>query len=267
MAPLEHFEAYATRIGLDGAPTLATLHRAHATSVPFENFDSSAGRAVLLDRGHLEDKIVARRRGGYCFEQNLLFMAALESIGVADVTPVLARVRRGDPDAPRPLNHLLLRVVEDGEPWLADVGFGGGGLLDPIRFEIGAQSEQDGWRYRVVADGAEMVLQVLQDDAWTDMYGFVPEPVQAIDIEVSNWFTSTHPDSPFVTGVVAGARRVERTLALFSFDECVLVERQVGQPQVITVPAIAEVPTLLAERFGIAGVTLREGRLVRGERV
>jgi N-hydroxyarylamine O-acetyltransferase len=145
---------------------------------------------------------------------------------------------------------------------LADVGFGGGGLLDPVPFEIGVESDQSGWLYRLAEDGPEFVLQVYQDGAWTDMYGFVPEPVPVIDVEVSNWYTATHPTSSFVTGLLVGRRSPERCLSLFVFEQAVLVERPAGgASQVVEVPR-AEVPGLLAERFGIEGVTLgSDGRL------
>ena len=119
---------------------------------------------------------MARRRGGYCFEHNLLLASALEAIGGRQVEPMLARVRLNPDGAPSPLDHLLLRVTDrDGSPWLADVGFGGGGLLDPLPFEAGTETEQSGWRYRPVEDGPELVLQVFQDGEWSDMYGFVPD--------------------------------------------------------------------------------------------
>jgi len=256
MSPLADLDGYLARIGLAGPATLSDVHRAHVTSVAFENFDSASGRTVSLDPAHLEDKLVARRRGGYCFEQNLLLLAALESLGVDEVAPMLARVRIGAEDGPRSLNHLLLRVVDDGKAWVADVGFGGGGLLDPVPFETGIESDQAGWRYRLVDDGAEIVLQVFQDGAWTDLYGFVPEPVEFVDVEVSNWFIATDPESPFVTGVFAGARRVDRCLTLFVCEEAVLIERPVGEGSSTTEVGIDEVPSLLAQRFGIAGVSL-----------
>ena len=53
--------------------------------------------------------MVTRRRGGYCFEHNLLLAAALGSMGGFEVAPMLARVRLGPRGSPRPLNHLLLR--------------------------------------------------------------------------------------------------------------------------------------------------------------
>ena len=137
--------------------------------------------------------MVARRRGGYCFEHNLLLMAALESLDLGEVAPMLARVRMGPDGGPRPLNHLLLRVVDESGPWIADVGFGGGGLLDPVPLATGIESEQSGWRYRLVEDGPGLVLQTFTDDGWSDMYGFVPEPVPAVDIEVT---TGSRPPTP-----------------------------------------------------------------------
>ncbi len=266
MSPLKDVGAYLSRIGLTAPATFAEVHRAHATSIAFENFDPYSGRPVNLDPAHLEDKLVTRGRGGYCFEHNLLLLAALESLGVDEVVPMLARVRMGPEDAPRPLGHLLLRVVSDGRPWIADVGFGGGGLLDPLPFEPGVESEQSGWRYRLAEDGAEWVLQVFQDGAWTDMYGFVPGPVPAVDIEVNNWFTATHPESPFVTGVFAGARTPGRCLSLFVYEQALLIERPVGQGSSTTEVSLEEVPALLADRFGISGVSLDpDGRLRIGE--
>lgn len=267
MAPLADLDAYLRRIGLDpaSAPSLEAVHRAHATTIPFENFESFSGRPVPLDAASLEDKLVRRRRGGYCFEHNLLLLAALESLGVDEVTPMLARVRIGPAGAARPLDHLLLRVVSDGATWLCDVGFGGGGLLDPVPFAEGGEIDQSGWRYRLVRDGAELVVQVFQDGAFTDLYGFVPEPVPHVDVEVSNWYTATYPSSPFVTGVFAGLRSPDRCVTLFVYEQAVLVERGVGEGSTIAEVGLDEVPALLAERFSIPDVSLGpDRRLVMG---
>ncbi len=254
MRPLHDLDAYLARIGLDAPAGLDEVHRRHVLSIPFENFESFSGRPVHLQTARLEDKMVARDRGGYCFEHNLLLAAALTSLGIDDVSPMLARVRMGPDGSPRPLNHLLLEVVDGGTQWIADVGFGGGGLLDPVPFEVGVEVEQSGWRYRLVEDGPEVVLQTFQDDAWADMYGFVPEPAQAIDIEVSNWFTATHPDSPFVKGIHSGARYVDRCLSVFVHDEVILVERPAGGESTSTEVALGALPDLLASRFHLPGV-------------
>jgi N-hydroxyarylamine O-acetyltransferase len=260
--PIRSLDAYLARIGLSRRPRpgLAEVHRAHATTIPFENFDSFSGSPVSLDPDHLEEKMVNRRRGGYCFEHNLLLEGALEALGM-EVQPILARVRLGPEGSPRPLNHLLLRVSDPAGTWLADVGFGGGGLLDPVPFELGTETDQSGWVYRLVEDDPEWVLQVHQDGGWTDMYGFVPEPAQRVDIEVNNWYTSTHPESTFVRGLLVGLRRPERCLSLFVFERAVLVQRPVGGASSQTEVALAQVPALLAERFGIPGVVVSAGRL------
>ena len=264
MTPLRSLEAYLDRIGLggDGTTGLGEIHRAHATTIAFENFDSYSGTPVSLDLADLEDKMVTRHRGGYCFEHNRLLQAALESLGGYEVTPMLARVRIGPEGLPRPLNHLLLRVTGPDGTWLADVGFGGGGLLDPLPFATGTETDQAGWRYRLVEDGAELVLQVFQDGAWSDMYGFVPEPAEPVDIEVDNWFTATYPDSDFVKGIIAGLRSPDACLSLFAFEQAVLVERPVGGASKVSEVPLTEVPALLAARFDIDGVSVAEdGRL------
>jgi N-hydroxyarylamine O-acetyltransferase len=189
-------DAYLERVGLTGRPTLAQLHRAHATSIPFENLDPQQGLAVSLELGDLQRKLVAGRRGGYCFEQNLLLKAALEAALGAEVDLMLARVRvgmaAGEVRAP---THLVLRVHSEDAVWLADVGFGLGTLLEPLPFEADGVHEQAGWRYQLVRDGEELVLRGAAGDQWEDLYGFVPRPVPPIDLEMSNWYTSAHPES------------------------------------------------------------------------
>ncbi len=257
--------AYLERIGLGqhADPSLPEVHRAHATTIPFENFDPFSGRPVSLEVADLEDKMVARRRGGYCFEHNLLLAAALDALGGRTVELLLARVRLGPEGQPRPLDHLLLRVADrDGSAWLADVGFGGGGLLDPVPFAAGIETDQAGWRYRLAEDGPELVLQVFQDGGWTDMYGFVPEPAAYIDVVVSNWYTATHPESSFVTGVMAGYRSPDRCLSVFVYEQAVVVERPVGGASSVTEVPLADVPALLAERFAVPDVAVEGDRLV-----
>jgi N-hydroxyarylamine O-acetyltransferase len=152
-------ERYLDRIGLRGRPPLADVHRAHVTSIPFENLDPYRGIPVSLALDDLARKLVDERRGGYCFEQNLLLKAALEALGM-DVALYLARVRAGAPPGGiRPRSHLVLRVSDGAGNWHADVGFGIGTLLEPIPFGPGITHDQAGWEFRVVQEGDELVLQ------------------------------------------------------------------------------------------------------------
>ncbi len=262
------FAAYLERIGLsgNGCPTLQAIHRAHATSIPFENLDPHRGIPVSLAEEDLERKLVRERRGGYCFEQNLLLTSALEHLGLT-VEPMLARVRRGaPPDTVRPRTHLVLRVTDHNDRvWHSDVGFGLGTLLDPIPFgpDGAAAHEQSGWRFRVIEEGSELVLQEFVDGSWFDVYAFPPQPVPRIDIETSNWWTSTNPQSPFVFGLIACAHHADGTRESIS-DWSGPLELRVQSPgdtQLSERPREA-IPELLAERFGLPGFALgADGRV------
>jgi len=257
-------DAYLERIGLAGRPGIADVHRAHSTTIPFENLDPHLGTPASLEVADIERKLVFERRGGYCFEQNLLLAAALEALG-CEVELFLARVRYGaPPGVVRPRGHLLLKVRRDGESWHADVGFGLGTLFEPIPFGPGTEHEQAGWRYRIVQDEPELVLQTLAEGAWVDLYGFLPHPVPRIDVETVNWWICTHPRSPFVTGMMVSLQREDglRT-ALSDWDGLALAERT---PASVTVTPVEPevVPELLASRFALAGFELGpEGRLRR----
>ena len=261
---MQDLEAYLARIGLGGRPSLAEVHRAHVSSIPFENLQSHGGEPVSLALSELERKIVAGRRGGYCFEHNLLFAGALQELGF-EFEPMLARVRwAAPPGTVRPRGHLLLRVTGEGGVWHADVGFGAGTLLEPIPFGPGEEHEQEGWRFRVVQDGEELVLQSVLDDEWSDLYGFVPKPVPLVDLETSNWFTCSHPASPFVTGLLIGAQRADGTRTTLSdWGELALVSHTPDE-RISTPVAREQIPALLAERFGLEGFALDPaGRVVR----
>jgi N-hydroxyarylamine O-acetyltransferase len=217
MFPLDEYFA---RVGYSGAAradaaTLAALHRAHVAAIPFENLDIQLGRPITLEAEALEAKMVRQRRGGYCFEQNALFALALGAIGFA-VDTCEARVRQQGGGVIRPRTHMVLRVAADGREWLADVGFGGDGLFEPLPFD-GTIADQLGVPYRIAKDGRLSVLQRRWPSEWEDLYAVLPDPVHPIDYEVGNWFTSTYPRSPFVLNLTAqrivdGSRHILRNL-------------------------------------------------------
>jgi N-hydroxyarylamine O-acetyltransferase len=259
-------QGYLERVGLQGRPSLKEIHRAHATSIPFENLDPHRGEPVSLALADLQRKLVQERRGGYCFEQNLLLKAAAEALG-AQVETMLARVRLGaQPGTVRAPTHLVLRVEHEGAAWLADVGFGMGTLLEPVPFEPGGVHEQAGWQYQLVRDGEELVLR--RADArgeWGDLYGFIPRAVPPIDIEMSNWFAGAHPASMFVKGLLIARYHADgKRVALSDWGELQIVE-QTPFAASVTPLERAEVPDALARHFALGGFALDErGRVVRG---
>jgi N-hydroxyarylamine O-acetyltransferase len=198
--------AYLGRIGDAGPldPTVEVLdriHQAHATTIPFENLDILLGRPIRIDLESLQAKLVRGLRGGYCFEQNTLFAAALERIGFR-VTTLAARVRYGSTRL-LPRTHMLLKVDFDDGPRVADVGFGGDGLLKSLPLDPGRESRQYHWTYRVVEKDDGLVLQSLRPEGWLDLYFFTLEPHYPVDYEMGNHYTSTYPASIFRQVVIA----------------------------------------------------------------
>lgn len=197
-------DAYLARVGLEtaGPPDLSTLrrlHAAHAEAIPFENLDILLGCGVNLDLDRLRAKLIEARRGGYCFEQNTLFLAVLREIGFR-ASALEARVLV-DATGVRPRTHMVLEVIIAGGAWLADVGFGGEGPLEPVPMPGTPHPSDDS--YRVIDRGGERVLQMRAGREWTDQYSFLPHPVHPVDMEVANWYTSTHPQSRFVRTLTA----------------------------------------------------------------
>ena len=245
-------QAYLQRIGYDGGldptvETLTALHRAHVLSIPFENLDILLGRPIRLDLASLQAKLVRGRRGGYCFEQNALFAAVLEHLGF-DVTGLAARVTMGE-ERTTPRTHMILAVDIAGTRWLADVGFGGDTLLDPISFESGEPVQQGAWAFRLAVDGDTRILWGLRADGWLDLYSFTLEPQLPVDYEVANHYTSTWPRSPFVTKIVAQRSGLDERWMLI--DDELRVERPDGTER-WTVTSSAERLVILSDRFDLA---------------
>ena len=250
MNPGLDLDAYFRRTGYAGSreaslAALRDLHAAHATAIPFENLAIQLGELPLrLDLEALQDKLVTRRRGGYCFEHNHLFQAVLRELGF-QVAAFEVRVRTGNAAA-LPRTQMLLSVAVEGRDWLADVGFGGEGLLHPVPMD-GEPSLQPQGLLRVTEDRGLKVLQSGQPMGWMDLYAFEPTPREAVDFEVANWYTSTHPESRFVKTLtaqllLAGGRRILRGLDYTEVLDGEAIHR---------VLAVAEVPGLLREAFGL----------------
>ena len=212
--------AYFARVGYAGpaAPTLETLsalQALHVAAIPFENIDVMLDRGISIDLADIHDKLVARERGGYCFEHNGLFQAVLTVIGF-QVEGLLARVlwRLSAEPATRPRTHKMLRVTIDGEPWMVDVGFGACVPTAPLRMTPGLvqQTPHEDFRLIQETDG-EMTLEC-DEEGWSPVYRLSPHSAADIDYVLSNWFTSTHPSSVFRAGLIAGRTTPEARYSL-----------------------------------------------------
>jgi N-hydroxyarylamine O-acetyltransferase len=200
-------KAWLQRIGYSGpvAPTLATLNRlifAHAHSIAYETLDIMLGRPPKLDVRALQRKIIANKRGGYCFEQNMLFRAGLRSVGYK-ITSLQGRVVRGLAiDAPRPAIHMLLKVELPEGNYLADVGFGN--LAPTSALLLAPQIEQETPHevMRFVDVDGELTLQARLKDGWQHIYRVIPHPRYDSEYEITNWYTATHPETPYQSNII-----------------------------------------------------------------
>ena len=159
--------AYLDRIGVTApaacdAAGLRTLHRAHQLTVPFENLSIHLAEPISLDERDLADKIVRRRRGGFCYELNGAFALLLEALG-AQVSRVAARVY-GETGPGPPFDHLALivRPADGSGPWLADVGFGSHSDY-PLLLEARDDQDDPAGRFRL-ADAGAGDIDVLRDE-------------------------------------------------------------------------------------------------------
>jgi N-hydroxyarylamine O-acetyltransferase len=212
-------------------------------SIPYENLDVRLGREIRLDPDSLVDKLVDRRRGGYCYEHNTLFAAVLDELGYS-VTRHLGRVRMGDPISPRPATHMILTVDDQ----IVDVGFGGAVPLGPVPKEGEATYGVWTWRStRVTSPEGEDVWQVSLFDM--PLFTFTEQRAHAVDYITPNHFSSTHPLSIFTQFVIASRWREDGVSLVL--NGTTLKERRPDWTEHDTVIDPADLGPVLREHFAL----------------
>jgi N-hydroxyarylamine O-acetyltransferase len=255
--PDDHFDqdAWLRRIGHTGsrAPTLVTLRGlvdAHSAAISYESIDVLLDRAPKLDLVSLQRKMIDSRRGGYCFEQNMLFRGGLRSLGF-DVTSLQARVVRGLAiDAPRPMLHMVLQVNLPEGPYLADVGFGNLAPTAPLRLFPDIEQDTPHEVMRFIRMGDELTLQSRLGDRWAHIYRVVLLPRVDAEYEICNWFTASHPDSPYRSNLIAARPGPNRT-RITLFNARLNVRHATGEVERRTLADMSEYRDVLAETFGL----------------
>ena len=203
---------YLDRIGFSGEteanlPTLCRLQRCHLFSVPYETLDIINGVALDLSPAALFDKIVRRRRGGYCFELNALFAELLSSLGF-DVRLHFARYLRGEKDIPKRRHEVLSVQLPEGR-FLCDVGVGAPIPLHPVEISSRRQAQERGvWCFREDSVLGHVLCEET-DGAFTDVYAFTDEHCFPQDFLTTSYFCETHPDSFFRQGLMVAVRTEE----------------------------------------------------------
>ncbi|MCB5906316.1 arylamine N-acetyltransferase family protein [Streptomyces pinistramenti] len=263
--------AYLDRIGLDtvqgpGLDSLRRIVAAHAQTIAFENLNPFTGREVPLDQEALTAKLVHGGRGGYCFEQNLLLKGALDALGFR-TTGLGARVVWGRPEgaAPGARTHMLLRVELPQGPHLVDVGFGGVTLTGVLALEPETEQPTPHEPFRLWPDGRNgYVLQAKVRDTWRPVYTFDLGEQLLADYQVSNYYLSHHPASPFVSALMAARPAPDRRYALNG--AAFAVHHLDGPTERRTLQGPSEVCQVLEEHFlldltGLPGLDAALARL------
>lgn len=249
-------DAYFARIGYEGLvgvgyETLAGIQVAQTCSIPFEHIDVLDNRGVSLEPEAIFDKLVMRRRGGYCFEQNNLLRSALDAIGF-ETRILAARVRLGAPrDYRPPRTHIFVKVALDGEDWIVDSGIGGFSQTAPLRWVIDAEQSTPHDVRRFVFDESRYFHQVWNGESWFDLCEFTGEESFPMDQAVGNWWTSTSPSARFRTGFAVGLARPDGTRFSILNDRFthrrgaeILEQRQIESK--------SELIALLSEKFSLS---------------
>lgn len=253
-----NLDAYLQRIGHAGPrtislDTLSAVHHAHASSIAFENLDPLLGRPVRLDIDSLQRKLVTERRGGFCYEHNLLLGAALRTMGFT-VVDLAARVRWNVPtDITRPRTHMLLAVNVAAQRVLVDAGFGGHTLTAPLRMDRRVPQRTPHGTMRLLYREGLYELQAEVGgpggSEWRALYCFDQQPQQTSDYEMACWYLCHHPESIFRTALVAARPVADGRIALR--DHKFTRYRPGGEPEVRTLDNGAALRDVLQQQFGL----------------
>lgn len=204
-------KAYLERIGYDGpldgsAAVLAELQERHLHSVPYENLDILNGIPLSLEIPDLFEKIVTRRRGGYCFELNALFGWLLRELDYP-VTDYFARFWRDEPNPPPKRRHHVLKVEAEGKSYLCDVGVGGIVPRRPIEMTERLEHRQGNECYQLDKDAQfGWMLYERKNDQWSQLYSFSEEPQLARDFLMATYWCENSPDSIFTQNAMLAVR-------------------------------------------------------------
>ncbi len=200
-------ELYFNRIGFTGDPlpnieVLEALQLMHLQSIPFENIDPFLGIPVYLSPMALQRKLIENKRGGYCFEHNLLLKNVLEQIGFS-VSGLAARVRwQVEAGTVTPASHMMLKVEVNEIDYLVDAGFGGQVPTVPLKIVPNLIQATPHGDFRIVVENNYFVLQAKVIDSWLPVYSFDYSERYQSDYEVINYYLCNSYDSHFVRNLM-----------------------------------------------------------------
>jgi N-hydroxyarylamine O-acetyltransferase len=248
-------KGYLQRINYTGpldpsAETLRKLQVAHLRAVPFENLSIHSGELIVLDDHALFEKIVDRRRGGFCYELNGLFAGLLRALGF-EVAMLSARVANAAGIFGPDFDHMTL-LVTLAERWLVDVGFGDS-FLEPLRLDEQREQARSNRVYRIDREHEYLVLlQRSIDHEWQHQYRFTLKPYHYSDFAEMCRYHQTSPESHFTKERICSRATNEGRITLSGLRFITTAGDGKRQEQILTNPE--EYATILRDQFGIVMV-------------
>ena len=253
--PHVDLDSYFARIGYDG-PRTATLEAVqaiilhHTQTIPFENLNPFFRLPVRLDLDSLQTKLVHSRRGGFCFEQNSLLRAMLLALGFESRALGARVIWNRQPGEIPARTHMLQLLTIDGQPYIADVGFGGMTPTSALRLVPNIEQATPHEAFRLIEEDQEFVLEAMIGENWRALYRFDLVAQHPVDYEVSNFYVCHHPTSHFISGISAARVEPGRRYALRDNKFSIHRTGGISEEQILT--SVAELRTLLDEIFDIA---------------
>lgn len=249
-----NIQTYLERINYNGplaptAETLRALQVAHLLTVPFENLSIHAGEPIVLEDDALFDKIVERRRGGFCYEANGLFAALLRALGF-DVAMLSAEVANAAGEFGPNFDHMTLLVSLE-KRWLVDVGFGDS-FREPLLLDDRGEQVQGHRAYRILPDANRLLLEQRDDGDWKAEYRFTLQPYSYSDYGEMCRYHQTSPESHFTRSRMCSRATEDGRITLS--DMRFITTSNSGMPQTRqerTLASDVEYAEALREHFGI----------------
>jgi N-hydroxyarylamine O-acetyltransferase len=247
---------YLTRIHYSGpvspnAETLRQLQVAHLQSVPFENLSIHANEPIVLNDNALFEKIVTRRRGGFCYELNGLFAALLRTLGFK-VEMLSAGVSNNQNGFGPDFDHMTLLVTAPDKPderWLADVGFGDS-FIEPLLLDERDEQLQGERAYRIDPEDDHLVLlQRDRDGEWKPQYRFSLAPHSYTDYEQMCRYHQTSPESHFTKARMCSLATPEGRITLSGLR--LITTTRTGERLERTLSNEEKFDEMLRELFGV----------------